>query len=280
MSNSITVSQGLTANYVLTIRDSSGKAYTAYTGTEPLAASVRAGRDTAPLFVLAPAWIDATLGTIALAIPGTSTAALDAGRYLLQVKLADNSADLYEGFLDVDYSPGTAVALPSYGGYSDMLDRAPWLTKLQTDTDLAGFARQRQQARRWFEDILHRHYRYSGTLSADYAFIPGISFAGGYGTSTFLRDGRRSKELQQWLDADRLDVTQQVIDACTYYALALVCERQVSPGKQDSSYGQLSRTFYQRAEDIALNITAEIDTDGDGANDTAIRLGLADTLDG
>lgn len=280
MSNSITVTQGVGAGFVLTLRDSTGKVYPGYAGTEPLTASVRAGRDTAPLVTLTPTWIDATLGTISLEIPGPTTATIDAGRYLLQIKLADSSADFSEGFLDVDYGPGTAVVLPSYGGYSDMLDRAPWLTKLQTDTDLAGFARQRQQARKWFDDLLHRHYRYSGTLSADYAFIPGISFAGGYGTSTFLRDGRRSKELQGWLDADRLDVTQQVIDACTYYALALVCERQVSPGKQDSSYGQLSRTFYQRAEDIALAITAEIDSDGDSVNDITIRLGLADTLDG
>ena len=58
---------------------------------------------------------------------------MDAGRYLIELHLADDSADLYEGFLEVTYSAGMAAALASYGAFSDLLDRAPWLEKLQPD---------------------------------------------------------------------------------------------------------------------------------------------------
>jgi hypothetical protein len=280
MADLMGVAQGLGASFTITLRDSSGNPFTGYTGSEGLTGTVRAGRDSTPIFSLSPAWLDASAGTISLAIAGSDTASVDPGRYLVQLALADGSADLYEGFLEVAYSAGSAAALPTYGAFADMLDRAPWIEKLQRPTDLAGFARQRHLARRWFEDLLHRHYRYSSNLSTDFAFVPGVSFGGWYGMTTFYRDGRRSKDLQDWLDADRLDVTSQVIEAVSCYAIALLCDRQVAPGKDDNGYASHARKWFKRAEDTALSITAEIDSDGDGTNDTTIRLGIADTLEG
>lgn len=279
MPDLMTVSQGLGGSWTITLRDDAGAAYTAYTGDEALAGSVRIGRDAPALFAPVPTWLDASAGTITLPIPGTATAGLDVGRYLVQVKLADDSADLYEGSLEVNYSPGSAPTLATYAGFDEMLDRAPWIEKLQRATDLAGFARQRYQAREWFESLLHRHYQGASGLSADFAFIPGISFAGAYMPYGF-RDGRRSKDLQSWLDADRLDLTEDVIDAVSCYAIALVCDREIVPTKDTTGYAAMACKFFARAERVVSCLTAEVDSDGDGTNDVTIRLGTFDTLEG
>lgn len=277
MADLMTVAQGLSSLWTLTIRGPSGAAYTGYTGSEPLSGSVRVGRDSPPLIVLDPTWIDATLGTIALPLPGAVTRALETGRYLVQVALADGSADLFEGFLQVNYSPGMASTLPVYGSYDDLLDRAPWIATLQKNTDLAGFARQRHQARAWFEDLVHRHDRGGSGLSTDFAFVPGISFGGSYGWG--WRGGGKSRELQIWLDAGRLDVTAQVIDAVSCYAIALVCQRQISSAGSDG-YERAAQKWFGLAEAAAMTTTVEIDSNGDGVNDTTISLNSHDTLEG
>lgn len=274
MSDLMTVAQGLSCTWTITIRDAQGRPFLGYTGTEPLAGSVRFGRDHPPLVVLVPTWLDATLGTIKLPIPGSDTATLDVGRYLVQVSLADGSADLFEGYLSVQYSPGTAADLPVYGTYGDILDFAPWIEKLQKNTDTAGFIRQRNQARAWFDDLIQRHDTGGSGTAADFAFVPGVSFGGLYGMG--CRDGRRSGELQKWLDTDRLDVTPSVVGAVTYYAIALICQRS-TPG---DPYARLAGFWMDQAESTAMEITAEIDSNGDGINDYTVRLGSYDTLEG
>ena len=93
------------------------------------------------------------------------------------------------------------------------------------------------------------------------------------------RDGRRSTDLQGWLDANLLSVTDPIIDAVSLYAIAL-CERQVTPAKDDTGFGAAVASIFARAEATAADITAEIDTNDDGIIDTVIRLGSTDTLDG
>jgi hypothetical protein len=271
------IQQGMSSTWVVTARQTDGTPFTQFTGDETLAASVRPGQDDPPTFTLTPTWLDASGGTITLPIPGASHTNVPPGRYLLDIYLADKSADLYNGFIEIEWSAGAAASLPVYGSFRDMTDRAPWIEQYQSETDLAGFARQRNQARAWFDDLLQRHYRYSGGLSQDFHFVPGVSFGGCY--ATYYRDGRRSGDLQGWLDDDRLDVTAQVIDAVSCYAIALVCDREMAPCKDDGP-GAFARKFYRRAEEAAGLITAEIDSDDDGVNDLTIRLGISDTLEG
>ncbi len=276
-----TVAQGISASFVATVRNAAGDAYTGYAGTESLAGTVRTGRDAEPLIVLAPVWLDHTAGTITVPFPAADTADVEPGRYLLELHLDDDSADLFEGFVEITFSAGTAAALASYATFGDMLDVAPAVEKFQRSTDLAGFARQRFKARRWFEDLLHRHYRSGGGIATDFAF-GAIGWAG-YGRGPVVyRDGRRSADLQTWIDADRLDVTEAVVDAVTAYAVALVYDRQAMSvlGDASATFAALARKFFARAEDGVANISAEIDSNGDGRNDVVIRLGLADTLEG
>lgn len=251
-----------------------------FTGSEGLAAVVWAGQDQAPLATPAAAWFNHAAGTIALSLASSALAAIEPARYRIRVDRSDGSASLWDGFLELDAGPGASSSLSTYCSFEDLTDRASWVEKLQAKTDLAGAMRQRYLARRWFEDLLHRHYRNGAGMIQDYAFVPGISFGGAYGPGLLWRDGRRSAELQAWLDAGRLDVTEQVKDACACYAIALLCDRQVSPGKDDNGYAGAARKYFARAEAIAADITAEVDSDGDGTNDLVIRLGSYDTLEG
>ncbi len=275
MSTPNKVAQGITEDFALQIVDRFGAPFTTYTGTEVLTGTVRLGADFPAIFTITPTWITANAGTIAVVIDGDDTEDLDVGRYLIQITLADLSADLYEGWLEVTYSPGAAVALVSYGSHQDMLDMAPGVEKFARPTDLAGYAKQRQIARRWFEDLLHRHDRGLSGLATDTAFGWGaVGYSLGY------RDGRRSPQLTAWLAADALVVTDQVVAAVTAHAVAQLYDRQASMVSDGASFAAQARKFFARAENAASGITAELITDGGSVTNYVIRLGSADTLEG
>jgi hypothetical protein len=278
------LSQGSALVIPAVLRDPLGNPITTDTGAEALTTTVWPGGSAAPSFAPATTWVSPAAGTITIAITSAQTVGLDPGRYQLLTRVTPPGGDPVDGYactLDVAAfaGAGAGAAPTSYGSFADLLDRAPWLEKLQRPTDLAGFARQRHLARKWFEDLLHRHYRGASGLLGDFAFVPGLSFGGRPGDAISYRDGRRSSDLQSWLDAGGLDVTEQVIDAVSCYAIALLCDRQIAPGKDDNGYPAAAARWFARAEDAALNITAEIDTNGDSVNDLTIRLGTYDTLE-
>lgn len=273
----ITVYQGIDATFVGTLFDDSDAVFTAYTGTEPLVGTVSAGRDEPALAALVPVWNDAPAGLFNLPIPGAVSQALAAGTYHVQVRIADGSADLWEGLLTVGYSPGSATPRKVYCQLRDLVKRFPSIRGLLGGTDDPTGSEARADAREWFEDLLQRHFRGGYGLNTDFHFIPGLSFGGSYFGSELYRPGIKSQVLQGWLDADRLDVTPQVVECCAYYALALVCDQQ--PERKENSYSASARKFFGRAEDAAGLLTAEIDSDGDSVNDVWIKLSIADTLE-
>ena len=248
MSNPASVEQGVTGTFVVQLVDGQGNAYTQYAGTEDLAGSVRIGQDFPALFQPTLAWISGPLGTISVEVLGTSTAALDIGRYWLELHLADDSADLYEGWLEVTYAVGTAAALVRYGSYQAMLDLAPAIEKFQRASDLAGFASQQNAARRWFEDLLHRHHKSNDGLSTDYT----VGWVGyGWGgpcrsTAVGWRDGRRSQWLTTQLAAGALVVSDQVVEAVSCYAVALLYDRQAMAVSDGATYAAIARKFFAR----------------------------------
>jgi hypothetical protein len=285
MPNPASVAQGITGSFVVQLVDGNGNDYTQYLGTESLAGSVRIGENFPALFAPTLAWISGPLGTISVGIPGSATAGLDVGRYVLELHLADDSADLYEGFLEVTYSAGTSTGLVTYGSFQSILDRAPGIEKFQRSTDLAGFAQQQNDARRWFEDLLHRHHKSDNDLSTDFT----VGWIGwGYGgpcrsTATGWRDGRRSQWLVKQLAAGALYVSDQVVDAVSCYAIALLYDRQAMTISDNSpAFEKMARKFFSRAENIASNITAEllVDVGSPSSRRIVIRLGTYDTLEG
>lgn len=284
----ITVIQGTSCSPLLQRTTDGTTPVTGFLSSDVLTARVWIGEDQPILFSPSVAWIDASIAKFQLFLSAGNTATLTPGTYYVQILATRGSSviKLFDESILITPAPGTATALTSYCTYRDMQRFAPWVSRLQSQSDLAGFAQERQDARNWFDDLLQRHFRGGSGLSPDLYFIPGIAFMGGmggYGGGYLVpyRPGIRSKQLQDWLDADRLDVTSEVIKANAAYAIAQVAKAQIVPGNDKSSaYSSFYAHFEAMAEHTAQLITAELDSDGDGTNDTAIRLGIADTLEG
>jgi hypothetical protein len=263
---------------------------TSYQNTDTLSADFWPGADQ-PAYGTAPtvAWVDASTAQFSVSFLAATTSALDIGQHSVRVKAtrAGRTTVIAEFKVELTPSPGSAASLKTYCSYADLLKYAPWVDKLQSSQDQAGFLRERNDARLWFEDLLHRHWRGGQGLSPDYYFLPGIAFGGtNFGRyATVYRSGVRSSQLQTWLDSggqdggDGLMVTSQVIEAVACYAISRIAQNQFAPGKE-STYHAFAVLFGERAESAASLITAELDTNGDGLTDTYVRLGIADTLDG
>lgn len=274
--------QGRDATLTATLGAEGGCAYTSYAGTETITAILWAGDQVEPITgVATAAWLSAAAGTIAVTIAGSGTTTLEPGTYDLELEIGGASA--LRAQLELLPSAGTTagrtarVTLQHLRKFYRSIDRL--LSRPDFADDPTGLE-ARADAWDWFCDLLHRHYRGSSGLSTDYQFVPEISFAGAYGMTLLYRDGRRSAELQGWLDAGRLDLTTPVLDAMACHALAQILGGMVTGGDDKSGYDKLAARFAAMAEAKASTITAEIDSDGDGTNDTVIRLDVADTLEG
>lgn len=271
------VDQGDDATFTATLRDENGNAYTGYAGTEPITCTVWPGNELPPLTGVATAdWLDATAGTIDVAIAGSGTAALVPASY--DLKLEINGVSVFRATLAIGESAGATAGRTAHVTLRHLRKHYKNVDKLIARGDDPTALEARADAWDWLCDLLHRHYRNGSGLTTDFHFVPGISFGGLYPFG-YYRDGRRSSELQGWLDAGRLDLTTPVLDAMACHALAQICGGQVDVGDKEV-WADFAARFAARAEQIVSCLTAELDSDGDGVNDLTIRLGVADTLEG
>jgi hypothetical protein len=279
-----TIFQGRDDTLTAQLASTGGTAYTGYAGTEAITANFWAGDETAPIAdVAAASWLSAAAGTVTVAIAGSATAPLVPGTYDLELVIAGRS--VWRGQVNLEPAPGSTagrtakVTLRHLRKHYRAIDKVLG-NQLMADDPTALEARA--DAWDWFTDLLHRHYRGSGTPWSDTSFGPWIYGAAGnpYGTAVLRRDGRRSAELQGWLDAGGLDLTTPVLDAMAFYALAQLLGGMVSGGDDKQGYASMACRFAAKAEARVQSLTAEIDTNGDSINDITITLGLADTLEG
>ena len=261
---------------------------TSYLNTDTLSAQFWPGADQAA-YASAPtvAWVDATVAKFSVSFLAATTSALSIGIHRLQISAtrSGRTTVIADFGVELTEAPGAATALKTYCTYADLLKYAPWVAKLQDSQDQAGFARERNDARLWFEDLIHRHWRGGTGLNPDLFFVPGVAFGGLARYVTIFRSGARSSTLQTWLDSgglasgDGLISTTRVVEANACYAISRIAGNQVSPMK-DSTYGHFATLFGARAESVASLCTVEIDSNNDGTADAYIRLGVADTLEG
>lgn len=261
---------------------------TSYLNTDTLTADFWPGADQ-PAYASAPtvSWIDASVAKFLVSFPASVTSGLSIGIHQCRVKATrgTRTTTIAQFGVELTEAPGSATALKTYCSYADLLKYAPWVAKLQDSQDQAGFARERNDARLWFEDLIHRHWRGGQGLSPDLYFVPGVAFGGLARYVTVFRTGARSTTLQTWLDTgglnggDGLISTTRTIEANACYAISRIAGNQVSPLK-DSTYGHFATLFGARAESVASLITVEIDSTNDGISDEYVRLGVADTLEG
>lgn len=264
-----------------------------YLSSDTLSARLWVGGDQPSLFSPTGAWVDAPNSKFSVGFAAAQTAALAPGTYFLQVLATrgGQSVALVDGAgVELRPGPGSAAALKSYCTFADMLEIAPWVAKLSGAGDYAGFARERDHAALWFEDLVHRHYRGGNSIGQDYFFVPGISFSGAQLNryATIYRPGTRSTVVQGWLDTGGVGggpgllQTRQTAECNACYAVAQAAGNQVSSGGGDKSdwYARKRCEFVGRAEALASLITVELSIDGTGNSSIYVRLGVHDTLDG
>jgi hypothetical protein len=248
----ITTSAGTDADFEITLLDADGNRVTTYTAEDSLSGEIWAGDDQAVLLLPSVSWIDPAQGTIRLTIVGSQTALISPARYRVRIRINttdDRVIDAWESWLEITASPGSATAPKVYCTYNDLVLVAPWLATEQTVNDQAGFAEQRGLAREWLDSIIHR------------SFLHGI----------------RSTYLQGLLDTDKLIVTPQVVEITAKRAIGTICANILSgaPGEKESGYQRLSYRFLAEASALAMEFTAEVDTDGDGEPELIVHCGKA-----
>jgi hypothetical protein len=264
------VTPGIDARWTLTITGEDSDPITTYLGSEALTGSIRPGRAVAPVATLAPTWKDAARGLVSVPVPGAATAGLAAGSYLVTVGLADASADVFEGILEVGYAAGTDALPPVYCSYDDLLDYADWIGKLWTPKDLTGFARQRGRARSYLDDTLVALWK--GDTSAPAIGRPGLGgwlMGGG-------QDAGPSKWLRDMLALDALIVRDQTREITARLSTWYVCSPQLS--RLDEEEVELARRCRREAEELLKTYRAEIDLPDqagrrDGYADIVINCG-------
>ncbi|HWE39524.1 MAG TPA: hypothetical protein VG406_23445 [Isosphaeraceae bacterium] len=253
-----------------------------YSAADVLTARVWAGGGQPTLATPAVAWAPQGPPYYQVTLAASQAAALGPGQWycLVTVALAGTttSQEAFDGVLVVTDAPGTATAPRVYCGRVDMVRIAPWIESVGASGQQAGFADERGVARDFTETLLQRHYRGNrwfprqGTLDHLLDGVLGL-----------YRPGRQDVTLQGWLDAGGLILAgptgTQVVRANAYLALAEVLEPLIGD-RGKTSYQALAARFRARGEEILINLTPEIDTDGDGKADVVIELGNVDVLRG
>jgi hypothetical protein len=251
------------------LTDRAGATVTTFTGAATLAAEVWAGDDQAVLFAPGASWADAAAGRVTLAFGRDDTADLAAGDYavMLTVTAGGYQRKRRVATLRVLSSPGTAEALATYCGAEDLRRVCAWIDELQADTDQAGFAEARAEAREWTDQVVQAH-------------APASAGAGHRMEGAWMTRGAgRDAWLRAQLDAGRLVVTPSVRRANALYAVGLVLLPQVGQ-RGETSYQALAARYLGMAEDLLLTLEVELDTDGDGEADYAIPLQYVDVVRG
>jgi hypothetical protein len=252
---------------------------------DALFAYVYPGQDLAATFNPAVAWYTAG-GTqtgydqaqVLLSILATESSLLTPGATytVLISRLPAGSTDpkaIWRGTLKAVGAPGTAApTVKTYCTYQDMLDNCGWVEMLmEEDDDTAGFLVQRLKAREWMDWCILNNYR--GAYVGNFETHSTLAFAFGY--AGWRRSLGPSPSLIDYLAQDKLILRPQIVEACSYYASALIGLKQVGTSNQYSGYGAYARDM---AERVAIGTTAEIDLTGNGIGSLFINLSSTNSL--
>lgn len=253
-----------------------------FTGDEALAASVWPGDDRAQSFAPTVTWLDASARTITVEWPGSATASMAPGRYLMELRIGSgtDAPGVNVAYVDLQPSPGSGTAPKVYCTADDMRRVAPWIDEVQTTSDQAGFAEQRAMARNDFDKVVQTRYvraEFDREDSLDH-FLDGLPK---------YQAGEDDATLQGWLDDDRLVLTgptgEMVKRWNAYTAVSHVCMAQIGAGP-DNQYSKRAAYFSAKADGLLCGMTVGIDTtededgEGDGVADIFVPLGRTRTI--
>lgn len=217
---------------------------------------------------LTATWVDAAAGKYVISIPPISEGVTSEIYWVrvMMVAEVDRTIEIFRTRVRILDAPGGATsALESYCTYRDILDHAPWIESLQTDTDRSGFARQRTAAKNWLDHAISRRAQSSDSSWHDrtryiyYGVVP--------------PNWQYSKYVAQLLKDGKLMVDETVKRISAYYTIHLICETQLSPQGAYGPYLDMSRRMIGMAQNLLETCVIEFDADGDGVGDISFEMG-------
>lgn len=268
---------GTDRTYQITLYDSGGNLVTSFEAADALSAAIWAGDDMTTSVAPSVTWITPAQGTISLTVSAANTASLSTGLYRIRVAIAPLGTGqllvAYDGRIEFTYSAAAGTPRPVYCTYQDLLKIAPWIESIQdAANDQAQFTDERADARAWFDECCLRnfHATYMGQYGAASQYLFDFWGAGGPRKSVLA-----SRWLTQALAANQLLVSVRVARVNALYALSQICTAQILT---KSSYAALAAKFWHDAQNLLISTVAEIDVDGDGYGEVAIKFSTAVSL--
>lgn len=251
--------------FIVVARDSSGEPLE-LAGNEPLTALVWEGDDRPTMAgVIVLSHYQPSAGEIRADVKPLVTAALAPGFYRVELDVAIGGVTypFYEGWLELQDSPGSAAAPPVYCSLQDMIDLAgEWLPELLSSRSRTNFLAQRARAREWLDRVILAKVRPMGG-PIDLLSGPFTAYTAPEADDPYIAAA---------LKADQLIVTPGVREACARYAIALVCEQQITDADKDVWPARALR-FRASARQVLTGLNPGLDFNGDGRPDYTVNLG-------
>lgn len=264
--------RGVDRDYQLQLNDpTTGLPLTSvYTGSETLSAIIWDGADGPAVATPTATWISGAAGTIKLTLAAANTATLDVQPWPIRVSIAASGRTFpaWEGWLDLQPSPGSGATLKTYGSFGDMVQYGgQWVKQLLTTANRAGFLEERARARSKLDEWILANYR------------PQIAYSTRLGSGPWQWSATDSpnQTIKGYLDADKLKVTDKVREIAARLALHFACEAKLDPADRASPWADQARYQWRRACSLAVTYVAEIDTNGDGYPEFTVNLGKINT---
>jgi len=242
----IEVNSGFDYGFQVELRDSLG-IITDFSIDDSLSCDVWSGDGTAVIFSPTATWKTVAAGQVSILVAANQTLTTERGIYPIRLRIATvggQKIEGWEGLLSIKGGPGTSVGLKSYCTLTDILHHAGKIDdRFATDSDLAGFASQRAEAREWVNKCM-------------------IARARPMGFENFVRLA---------IDDDRIRIDSDIVKASSKYSASLIYERQIT-GSKDNPYSDLASKYRMDAEGIISTATISIARQAGGLPATDFRF--------
>ena len=273
----IAIGRGDARDFVLQSRDAQGDAFAPITNPTPfligdtLTCKVWAGDETAAILTPTVVWNDVTIGTVTLSFANVDTSTVALGTYRLRITATRGAktAPIISVELTITATPGTQTVGLAYTVLDDLIDYADWLEDLQSDRDIAGFARQQYRATEDLIQILVTRWQpQSLSLSLGQPGFNAVSLYGGGTTAQnkWLRDQITPAVVDGTHPANpgnariysALLIRPITLEYCAKKAISYICEKQIGRNA-DRDFQALGRFYRRDANEVLKSYVAEID---------------------
>lgn len=265
---------GLDADFYVDVLDEAGDPMV-FTGAEPFTVWMWQGDDLAPVTgVLSATWTNGNPsgGTFVASVSGAAvtTAALTSDYYLTRFAITLATGRLYsayEGWLNLQDAPGTAVVPTVYCTLQDMLDvGGDWLTGLMQEGGRTSFLADRARATRKFDEIILSRSR-PMTYGYNYGAWGLYNYGYNYGSPE-----QPDPYVAGLLANHQLIVTDDIRECVAYLAASLACERSMTWDGNDPHAKRAA--YYRQKHRARLScLSVGIDVNADGVADLWYNLG-------